>query len=63
MDRGAHTVAAQVNDKWLAFSASRGNDLRPMLSDGCKWCLCVKRWKESLEAYKDGLLPKEVVPR
>ncbi|KAE8212879.1 hypothetical protein CF319_g3969 [Tilletia indica] len=62
MDRGAHTVAAVVNDSWLKFSASRGNDLRPILSDGCSWCLCVSRWKEALDAYKAGQLPREAVP-
>lgn len=55
--------AIQVNDQWLKFSASRGNDLRPILSDGCKWCLCVSRWKESLDAWRSGDLPKAAVPK
>ncbi|CAD6888141.1 unnamed protein product [Tilletia laevis] len=61
-DQGSHVVAAVVNDAWLRFSASRGNDLRPILSDGCSWCLCVSRWKEALDAYKAGQLPREAVP-
>ena len=62
-DGGSHTVAAVVSQKWLEFSASKGNDLRPILSQGCSWCLCVSRWKQSLDAYKRGELPKEGVPR
>lgn len=62
-DTGSHTVAAVVSDDWLRFSAERGNDLRPILSGGCKWCLCVSRWKESFDAWKRGEISKEAVPR
>ncbi|PWZ00498.1 hypothetical protein BCV70DRAFT_160148 [Testicularia cyperi] len=62
-DSGAHTLAAVVSQRWLDFSASKGNDLRPILSEGCSWCLCVSRWKQSLDAYRRGDLPKEGVPR
>lgn len=56
-------MAAVVSQKWLDFSASKGNDLRPILSEGCSWCLCVSRWKQSLDAFKRGELPKEGVPK
>ena len=57
-DLGLHTVCAVVSDSFLRFSKARGNDLStprpeyefPGLSDGDKWCLCVERWKEALEA-------------
>jgi uncharacterized protein (DUF2237 family) len=57
-DVGIHTVCAQVSDEFLQFSKMRGNDLitpMPMyrfegLKAGDKWCLCVLRWKEALEA-------------
>ncbi|KAJ1029546.1 hypothetical protein NDA11_004791 [Ustilago hordei] len=62
-DGGSHTVAAVVSQKWLEFSASKGNDLRPILSEGCPWCLCVSRWKQSFDAFKRGELPKEGVPK
>ncbi|TKY87164.1 hypothetical protein EX895_003841 [Sporisorium graminicola] len=62
-DGGSHTVAAVVSQKWLEYSASKGNDLRPILSQGCSWCLCVSRWKQSLDAYKRGELPKDGVPK
>jgi hypothetical protein len=62
-DFGSHTVAAIVNDKWLNFSAARGNDLRGFLTGGCRWCLCASRWKESFDAYKRGELDRDGVPQ
>ncbi|KAF1974144.1 hypothetical protein BU23DRAFT_462501 [Bimuria novae-zelandiae CBS 107.79] len=50
-DAGNHSVAAIVTNEFLDFSAARGNDLRRAgLTDGCKWCLCVARWKEAFDA-------------
>lgn len=57
-DLGLHTVCAVVSDSFLQFSKARGNDLStprpeyefPGLRAGDKWCLCVERWKEALEA-------------
>lgn len=57
-DLGLHLVCVEVNDEFLAFSKSRGNDLStpipqyqfPGLVAGDRWCLCVQRWKEALEA-------------
>ncbi|KAI9850552.1 MAG: hypothetical protein M1838_005474 [Thelocarpon superellum] len=61
-DGGNHAVAAEVTDEFLAFSASRGNDLRTIgLTGGCKWCLCAGRWKEAFMARKsddDPIVPK-----
>ena len=62
-DFGKHTVCAIVNDDFLEFSKLKGNDLStpqeqyffPGLKNGDKWCLCVLRWKEALEA---GYAPK-----
>jgi uncharacterized protein (DUF2237 family) len=55
-------VAAVVSDEFLDFSASKGNDLRQVgLTGGCKWCLCVSRWKEAFDARNsddDKLMPK-----
>ena len=57
-DVGTHTVCAQVNDEFLEFTKSRGNDLStpgrsfPGLKDGDKWCLCALRWKEAHDAGK-----------
>ncbi len=55
-DVGLHLVCAIMTDEFLAFSASRGNDLAtPVpgfqgLRAGDRWCLCVARWKEALDA-------------
>tara|TARA_B110000285_G_scaffold224955_1_gene282498 strand:- start:571 stop:945 length:375 start_codon:yes stop_codon:yes gene_type:complete len=65
-DTGTHTVCAVMTDKFLRFSASRGNDLiTPIpyyqftgLKEGDKWCLCVTRW---IEAEKAGKAPKIVL--
>lgn len=62
-DNGSHTVAAVVSDGFLSFSASRGNDLRSLLSGGCKWCLCASRWKESFDAWKRGEIDRDSVPK
>lgn len=62
MDAGSHTLAGQVTPEFLRFSASRGNDLRSILSPGCRWCLCVSRWKEALDAYRGGEVGREAVP-
>lgn len=65
-DVGIHTVCTRVTDDFLAFSASRGNDLStPMpqygfagLTEGDQWCLCAARWKEAFDA---GKAPKVVL--
>lgn len=57
-DRGVHTVCAVMTEEFLRFSQSRGNELTtpipgmafPGLLPGDRWCLCVLRWKEALEA-------------
>lgn len=55
-DRGVHVVCAQVTDEFLAFTKAQGNDLSaagfgfPGLKAGDRWCLCVSRWQEALEA-------------
>ena len=65
-DLGRHTVCAQMSDEFLRFSKARGNDLStpvpefgfPGLSEGDRWCLCVLRWREALEA---GAAPRVVL--
>jgi uncharacterized protein (DUF2237 family) len=65
-DYGLHLVCTEVTDEFLAFSKAAGNDLStpnpmyrfPGLKAGDRWCLCVERWKEALEA---GMAPKIVL--
>lgn len=53
-----HTVCAIMTEAFLQFSYERGNDLVtpvpehdfPGLEPGDRWCLCVERWQEALEA-------------
>jgi uncharacterized protein len=65
-DIGTHVVCAIMNDEFLAFSKSRGNDLStprpqwgfPGLSAGDHWCLCALRWQE---AYQAGKAPQVIL--
>jgi uncharacterized protein (DUF2237 family) len=57
-DYGLHTVCIEATAEFLAFSRAMGNDLStpmphyefPGLLAGDRWCLCVTRWKEALDA-------------
>jgi uncharacterized protein len=63
MDRGLHTVCAEMTAEFLALSKYLGNDLstpRPEygfagLKPGDKWCLCAGRF---LQAHEEGAAPK-----
>jgi len=65
-DTGLHLVCAKVTAEFLEFSAQRGNDLttpQPAyrfagLKPGDRWCLCVARWLEALDA---GVAPPLVL--
>lgn len=65
-DLGVHAVCAEVTAEFLAFSRAQGNDLSapapdsdfPGLRPGDRWCLCVSRWKDALEA---GVAPPIVL--
>jgi uncharacterized protein len=57
-DRGMHTVCAVMTEEFLRFSRAMGNDLMtprpefdfPGLKAGQRWCVCLGRWQEALEA-------------
>lgn len=65
-DHGTHVVCARVTAAFLEFSREKGNDLstpRPQwrfagLKPGDRWCLCVQRWLEALQA---GVAPPVVL--
>jgi uncharacterized protein (DUF2237 family) len=65
-DYGLHTVCIEATAKFLAYSRAVGNDLStpvphyefPGLQPGDRWCLCVTRWKDALEA---GMAPNVVL--
>ena len=51
-DRSSHTVCCIVNEKFLEFARSQGNDLItpmpqfnfPGLQPGDSWCVCAGTW-------------------
>lgn len=57
-DTGMHTICAVMTDDFLSFSQRKGNDLItprpeyqfPGLTAGDRWCLCLERWLEALQA-------------
>ena len=57
-DVGIHVVCAKMTREFMAYSKRSGNDLTapapevgfPVLKPGDRWCLCVGRWKEALDA-------------
>jgi len=65
-DAGKHTVCSEVNEAFLAYSKTKGNDLiTPRLEfnfsglkSGDRWCLCASRW---LEASEDGVAPPVIL--
>ena len=63
-DTGTHIICAIVDDDFLEFTKTKGNDLItpsstfPGLVAGDKWCLCILRW---IEAHKAGKAPK-IIP-
>ena len=65
-DYGVHVICATVDERFLAFSQSVGNDLStpmpeysfPGLKPGDQWCVCAMRWREALEA---GCAPQVVL--
>jgi uncharacterized protein (DUF2237 family) len=65
-DVGTHVVCAIMDDDFLQFTKSQGNDLItphppsfPGLVAGDKWCVCITRW---IQAYKAGKAPK-LIPK
>lgn len=65
-DQGLHLVCVRVTAEFLVFSKQAGNDLStpvpeygfPGLKPGNRWCLCVTRWTEALDA---GVAPPVVL--
>ena len=60
-DNGLHTVCAKVNNDFLEWCKSAGNDLVtphpefgfPGLKDGDNWCVCATWFARAVEAGKD----------
>ena len=56
-DGGKHYVCGLMNQDFLDFTASKGNDLSSVVKAGQKWCLCEDRFQE---AYNAGKAPKVI---
>ena len=60
-DNGLHTVCAKVNNEFLEWCKSSGNDLItphpefgfPGLKDGDNWCVCATWFARAVEAGKE----------
>jgi uncharacterized protein (DUF2237 family) len=69
-DQGRHELCAVMTEEFLTFSKEQGNDLVtprpelqfPGLEPGDRWCLCLGRWVEALEATRTERLPETTVP-
>ena len=65
-DTGIHTICAVMTEDFLIYSKSMGNDLMtprlefqfPGLKAGDRWCVCLGRWVEALDA---GFAPPVVL--
>jgi uncharacterized protein len=65
-DRGLHLVCVRATQAFLDFSVRAGNDLStprpefrfPGLKPGDRWCVCVTRWVEAMNA---GVAPPVVL--
>ncbi|KAF2858088.1 hypothetical protein K470DRAFT_260160 [Piedraia hortae CBS 480.64] len=64
-DFGNHSIAAEVTEEFLDFTARQGNDLRviPGMKGGCKWCLCASRWLEAFNARTTEAQGDKIVPK
>ncbi|MBI1393368.1 MAG: DUF2237 family protein [Alphaproteobacteria bacterium] len=66
LDMGMHVVCAEVTADFLAHQRRSGNDLStprpefgfPGLTPGQRWCVCLSRWKDALDA---GVAPPIVL--
>ena len=54
-DSGSHLVCAKMDQQFLDYTKSQGNDLSSVVKDGENWCLCQDRW---LQAHKVKKAPK-----
>ena len=52
LDFGKHLVCARMNKKFLDYTEKKGNDLRSVVKEGEKWCLCENRYYEAYLARK-----------
>ncbi len=54
-DSGSHLICAKMDKKFLDFTEKQGNNLRQVVKEGDKWCICQDRY---YEAYLKNKHPK-----
>tara|TARA_Y100000816_G_scaffold117395_1_gene82312 strand:- start:3367 stop:4359 length:993 start_codon:yes stop_codon:yes gene_type:complete len=58
-DMGKHLVCAVMDNNFLNFTKSKGNDLSTVVKNGDKWCICEDRYMESVTAGKEPRVIKD----
>lgn len=56
-DHGSHLICTKMNNSFLNYTASKGNNLSSVVKPGDQWCICQDRY---YEAYKNNKAPKIV---
>ena len=56
-DNGSHLVCAKMDESFMNYTASQGNDLSSVVKPGDQWCICQDRY---YEAYQNNKAPKIV---
>ena len=56
-DSGSHLVCAKMDESFMKYTASKGNDLSSVVKPGDQWCICQDRY---YEAYQNNKAPKIV---
>ena len=57
-DLGKHTVCAKMDEEFMNYTKSKGNNLYSVVKPNENWCLCEERWNE---AYNNGKAPKVII--
>jgi hypothetical protein len=53
-DNGSHLVCAKMDEPFMKYTASKGNDLSSVVKPGDQWCICQDRY---YEAYQNNKAP------
>ena len=57
-DSGSHLVCAKMDQQFLDYTKSQGNDLSSVVKDGENWCLCQDRWLQAHKVKKAPMVIK-----
>ena len=57
-DFGTHTVCAKMDEQFMNYTKSKGNDLSNVVKSNQNWCICEDRWNQ---AFKDNKAPQVLI--